>query len=214
MTDEHDRSGPTRMARDLGKTARAAHLLDRAQGPATLEERRALRDNAANEQESLAAQMIRIRDHYLQSAFALVAVRCDDEADAQKRMRVEMNDRSRRRLPVYVVFLDGVAAWQGAFELGQVDEGQATWRERWLTYASRELPAWQRWRAEPRCMLLDVEGVKVAKAQRSATGNVEDSIMHEGRGETDAAAVEALYRGMDAAPIDVVAPPTAEEQLQ
>lgn len=215
MTDDGSNGGgPTRMARDLAKSSRAAHILDHVHGPATLEERRALRDAAKGEETSLAEQMIRIRDHHLGQAFACIAARCESADDAKARMRVEMNDRSRRRLPVYVIWHDGAIAWQGAFELGVVDEGQATWRERWLTYASSELPALQRWRCEPRSMLIDVEGVKVAKAQRSETGNLGDSIMHEGRGETEQAAIEALFRGIDAGPqAEQVATPT-EEQLQ
>lgn len=211
MTDD-DGSGPTRMMRDLEKVARAERLLEHARGPATLEERRALRDSATSNEHALAAQMIRIRDHHLHQALACVAARCNDEDDAKKRIRIEQNDRSRRRLPVYVIWHDGEIAWEGAFELGVVDEGQATWRERWLTYASRDLEPLHRWRAEPRSLLADVEGVKVAKAQRSATGNVEDSIMHEGRGETDQAAVEALYRGIDAGAEQVVTP--TQEQMQ
>ena len=179
---------------------REAEAKARANPAESYEANRKVRDaiiaeRAAQEERerSLAEQMVAITNRQFGHAYALIAARCDDEDDAKRRIRADESTRSRQRMPIRTLYLDGVKAWTGAFENGTIDEGVAHWLERWHAYASRELPFYVRWMSEPMSTLREVEGQAEAAIMR------DDRKWHS-RGATPEAAIEALYTQIDAEP--------------
>lgn len=175
-------------------------LRERANPEQSYEESKKVRDailaeraEAEKAQDALARQFVTIRNRQLGHAYALLAARCNDEDDAKRRIKADESDRSRQRLPVYTLYLDGAKAWEGAFENGTIEEGTAHWLERWLTYASPDLPFYVRWLAEPLSTLKQIE-------DRYEAGVIRDDRRWHAKGVSAELAIEALYEQIDAAP--------------
>lgn len=189
MTD-----APSKLADELMRAAKAERAVERLKGPATLEERRALRDAGGDTRANLtrlAEQVIQQRTASLNMAVALVFMRCDSDEDAIKRVRVNEQERSRRRMPLYTVILDETHVWQGAFEEAVEAPGSVRWQERWLVYPGPELSQEKRWASEPRKSLAarDEGGFK-AVIVRTSDGLTR---MWDGIGDDESAAVATAY---------------------
>lgn len=197
---------PSRMMLDLEKTRRAERAvedaLERGRGPATLEERRALRDEYRQGVDDAVKRMQEHRDEAITRAVMHTAARCESEADAEARIRIEQVDRSRGRTPSFCIWLDGVRVWEGAFEQGALDATRVEWIERWHSYPGPELGPMRRWLAEPtkQCARVtnDEHGEHfVAKVQRAQTDDA--ATMYEARATDPETAVRAVYEQIDAA---------------
>jgi len=195
---------PSRKMLDIQKTRRAERIvedaLDRGRGPATLEERRALRDGYRQGMDDAVKKMDEHKNEAITRAVMHTAARCESEADAMARIRVEPVDRSRGRLPSFCIWLDGVRVWEGAFEQGALDATRVEWIERWHSYPGPELAVERRWMAEPRKACVEVTNDEhgkhyVAKIQRAQDDEV--ATMYEARAVDPETAILALYEAID-----------------
>ncbi len=133
----------------------------------------------------------------MRDALGLLLHRCDDQADAVRRVRVEQEARERKPVLFYL-HIDGSLAWEGAYvistiHLESVLTRSATWEERWWTYADASLPLMRRWLCEPVRDATEVTpGLFAATIRRGMK-------RWEAQGATDREAVASLYRQIDAA---------------
>ena len=152
----------------------------------------------------LLAEAIEKGAEHMRNALGLLLHRCDDQADAVRRVRVEQEARERKPVLFYL-HLDSQLAWEGAYVISTIHiesvlTRSATWEERWWTYADASLPLMRRWLAEPVRDATEVTpGLFAATIRRGMQ-------RFEAQGATDGEAVAALYRQIDTA--------TSREALQ
>lgn len=132
--------------------------------------------------------------------------RCESEEDAMQRLRVEQVDRSRGRMPQFVVWLDGQRVWTGAYERSTEGDEKLVWLARWHSYAPDTFEPHHRWRAEPEkaCtqVVSDEHGTHwVAKVRRPSGDQAHEvdgiGTMFVARATTSDGAILAVYAEID-----------------